>query len=89
MEVVKSLAGEVMQDAFATLQSIFVEHASDDAFNLLPGHAYFLEKDDQKAPESLKVNLLPLLEEYLAEGYVAGFSEEIRSYIQWIHGLQT
>jgi 5-methylcytosine-specific restriction protein B len=88
MDVVSTFGGSIMREAFASLMSIFVEHATNDAFTLLPGHAYFLEKDDQNAPQSLKVNLLPLLEEYLAEGYVAGFSEEIRSYIQWINGLQ-
>lgn len=88
MEVVKSNAGTVMQDAFARLLTIFVEYSTEDAFSLMPGHSYFLEKDDRRAPESLKVNLLPLLGEYLAEGYVAGFSEEIRSYMQWVYSLQ-
>ena len=84
LSIVEELGGEFMQDAFIRLLSIFVEHAPDDAFTLLPGHAYFLERDDDKAKVSLKVNLIPLLEEYLAEGYVAGFSEEIRSYCQWV-----
>ena len=84
LSVVQELGGEYMQRAFGMLLSIFVEHANEEAFNLLPGHSYFLEKNDDKARESLKVNLLPLLEEYLIEGHVPGFAEEIRSYCQWV-----
>src|SRR5258705_3493735 len=68
MRIVSKLGGPQMQRAFQELLSVFVEHASDEAFNLLPGHSYFLERDDVRAAESLKVNLLPLLQEYIAEG---------------------
>jgi 5-methylcytosine-specific restriction enzyme B len=77
----------LMQDAFRNLLSIFVEHATDDAFPLIPGHSYFLEPDSDKAKTSLQVNLAPLLEEYLAQGYVGGFAEQIRSYLQWLRSL--
>lgn len=87
MEVVKSGGCELMQQAFKDILSIFVEYASEDAFNLVPGHAYFLEKDTKEAALSLKINLKPLLEEYLAQGYVAGFSDPIRAYLQWIDSL--
>jgi 5-methylcytosine-specific restriction protein B len=88
MDVVNNLAGSVMKKAFMDLLSIFIEYASDDALSLVPGHSYFLESDDKKAPGQLKVNLVPLLEEYLAQGYVAGFSESIRAYLQWIESLK-
>ena len=87
MSVVERLGCNLMQDAFRKLVSHFVEHASDDAFPLVPGHSYFLENDDQRARQSLKVNLAPLLEEYLAQGYVSGFAEPIRSYLQWLRAL--
>jgi hypothetical protein len=35
----------------------------------------------------LKVTLEPLLEEYLAQGYVTSFAEPLRSYLQWIESL--
>jgi len=82
--VVEKLACPTMQQAFRDLVSIFVEHAPDDAFNLMPGHSYFLEKDETKAKESLRVSLAPLLEEYLAQGYVGGFAEPIRGFLQGI-----
>ena len=71
-------------EAYRKLVSIFIEHASDEAFSLVPGHSYFLESDPASARKSLKVNLAPLLDEYLAQGYVTGFGEPIRSYLQWL-----
>ena len=87
MRIVEAYGGPIMQDAFKKLTAIFVEHASGDAFDLIPGHSYFLEKDDDKAKRQLKVTLAPLLEEYLSQGYVGGFSEPVRGYLQWIDAL--
>ncbi len=87
MSVVEKHGCQLMQNAFRDLVSVFVEHASEDAFNLVPGHSYFLESDETKARTSLKVNLAPLLEEYLAQGYVGGFAEPIRGYLQWVRSL--
>jgi 5-methylcytosine-specific restriction protein B len=53
----------------------------------MPGHSYFLEKDEGRARQRLKVTLKPLIEEYLAQGYVASFAEPLRSYLQWIDSL--
>lgn len=87
-DVVQRLGSSLMQEAFRELVSIFVEHASDDAFALVPGHSYFLEMDEAKTAQHLKTNLAPLLEEYLAQGYVAGFADAIIAYLQWIESLQ-
>jgi 5-methylcytosine-specific restriction enzyme B len=87
MSVVRDGGCELMQRAFQDLVSIFVEHASDDSFDLMPGHSYFLETDGAAARQRLKVTLKPLLEEYLAQGYVASFAEPLRSYMQWIDSL--
>lgn len=87
MSVVEKNACQLMQRAFREMLDLFVEHAPEEAFNLVPGHSYFLEPDESKARTSLKVNLAPLLDEYLAQGYVGGFSEQIRSYLQWVRSL--
>jgi 5-methylcytosine-specific restriction enzyme B len=87
MKVVSERGCELMQKAFRDLLAIFVEHATTDTFSLVPGHSYFLESDENAAKQSLAVNLAPLLEEYLAQGYVGGFGEQIRSYIQWLRSL--
>jgi 5-methylcytosine-specific restriction protein B len=87
MSVVTQHGCSTMQKAFKDLLSLFIEHATDDTFLLVPGHSYFLESSEELARESLRVNLAPLLEEYLAQGYVSGFAEPIRSYLQWLRSL--
>jgi len=87
MGVVEQYGCATMQQAFKDLVSIFVEHATDDAFPLVPGHSYFLESDETRAKRSLRVNLAPLLEEYLEQGYVGGFAEPIRGYLQRLRSL--
>ncbi len=82
LSVVENFACKTMQEAFRELVAIFVEHAPDDAFTLMPGHSYFLEKDELKAKDRLRVSLVPLLEEYLSQGYVGGFAEPVRGYLQ-------
>jgi len=87
IDVVNSSSCDLMKKDFQGLLLVFIEYTNDDSLNLLPGHAYFLEKDETKAKRLLKSNLLPLLFEYLAQGYVASFSEQILSYIQWLKSL--
>lgn len=86
-EVVMKNSCKLMQEAFMKTISIFVEYSNDEAFNLVPGHSYFLEIDHETAKKTLKVELAPLLEEYLAQGYVASFSDSIRGHLQWIYSL--
>ncbi len=87
MEVVKQHGCELTIEAFRRLLSIFVEHASDDSLPLVPGHSYFLAREDNEAKTLLQTALAPLLREYLAQGYVTGFAEDIRSYLQWLESL--
>jgi len=87
MSVVEENGCKLMIDAFRRIVSVFIEHAGEDALPLVPGHSYFLESDESSAKESLRVNLAPLLEEYLAQGYVTGFAEQIRTYLQWLQSL--
>ncbi len=87
VSVVDQHGCELMREAFRRIVSVFVEHAGADAFPLVPGHSYFLETGENAAKESLRVSLAPLLEEYLAQGYVTGFAEQIRTYLQWLQSL--
>ena len=84
MNVVEEHGCSLNKDAFRRLLNIFVEYAPEEAFNLIPGHGYFTEKDETKAKNRLKTELKPLLEEYLEQGYVAGFSDIIRDYLNWL-----
>ena len=72
---------DIMREKFAQLVQLFVSHAGDDAFNLLPGHAYFMEPDEARVKIKLQTELKPLLVEYLAQGHVSGFGDEIHAFI--------
>jgi 5-methylcytosine-specific restriction enzyme B len=87
MAVVESESCDLMKQAFQRLLTIFVDHATEDAMDLVPGHSYFLEVNEQKARRRLETTLKPLLEDYLAQGYVSSFAEAVRSYLQWIDSL--
>ena len=87
--VVEAHGCKPMQHAFQELLNIFVEYASEESLDLLPGHSYFLEKDEERALTSLRVNLVPLLEEYLKQGYVASFADSIQAYLQWLESMSS
>lgn len=88
MEVVKKHGCDLMEKAFRELLKIFVEYADEDALDLMPGHSYFLEQDSEEAIKSLKVNLAPLLEEYIIQGYVSSFADSVWAYLQWLESLE-
>lgn len=71
-------------EAFARLQQIFVQYAPDDALSLLPGHSYFLAKDEAELARRLRYELMPLLGEYLQEGRLGGLEHELRAYLDWL-----
>jgi 5-methylcytosine-specific restriction protein B len=87
LEVVEHYGCPLAQRAFRDLVSIFVEHAPDEALALVPGHSYFLENEEPGARTHLRTSLSPLLDEYLAQGYVSGFAEPVRAYMQWLESL--
>jgi 5-methylcytosine-specific restriction protein B len=87
LRVVEEHGCELGKRAFQELVSTFIEHAADEALPLVPGHSYFLGKDEERARTNLKTSLVPLLTEYLAQGYVSGFTEPIRAYLQWLESL--
>jgi 5-methylcytosine-specific restriction protein B len=87
--IVAATQDKIMREAFEKLLVIFIEHAREDAFDLVPGHSYFLPTDGVDSVTQLRVTLLPLLNDYLAQGYITGFAEPIRAYIQWIESLST
>ena len=74
---------EHMKEAFQRLFTLFLEEATNDAFGLMPGHAYFLDKG-KITDALLRTGLKPLLNEYLQQGYVSGFSDEVRAFIDWL-----
>lgn len=63
--------------AFDQIVDVFVEHAPGDALQLLPGHAYFLAKDERQFRERLRYEIIPLLDEYLQQGLLGPASHEL------------
>lgn len=57
---------------FDALCDVFLEFAPDDALALLPGHSYFIVQDqDERALRTrLRHELLPLVDDYIREGYL-------------------
>jgi 5-methylcytosine-specific restriction protein B len=45
----------------------------------LPGHSYFLAKDEADLKRRLRYELLPLLDEYLREGYLGPATTELNA----------
>jgi 5-methylcytosine-specific restriction protein B len=63
--------------AFDQVADVFVEHAPGDALHLMPGHAYFLVKDDAELRDRLRFEVIPLLDEYLQQGLLGPATNEL------------
>lgn len=68
------------QDYFEDFDKIFQKYASDDELNLQPGHSYFIADNDEKMKERLEYELMPLIKEYLNEGYLVKAKDEFSNY---------
>jgi 5-methylcytosine-specific restriction protein B len=66
-------------EAFDWLTDVFVEFAPDDALTLMPGHSYFIAKTDDELRRRLRYELLPLIDEYLRQGFLAQATSELIS----------
>lgn len=76
-KVVASQDLEIAIRIFDRLCDVFVEHAPQDALELLPGQAYFLAKSEDELRLRFRHELLPLLDEYLREGLLGPASSEL------------
>lgn len=62
-----------MKGTYDKIADIFFEYASDDELHLQPGQSYFIvpsENKDAEMKDRLIYELMPLIKEYLAEGYL-------------------
>ena len=62
-----------MKKIYNKFSDIFFEYASDDELNLQPGQSYFIVNKydkDNEMKERMIYELMPLIKEYLAEGYL-------------------
>ena len=65
--------------AFDWLTDVFVEFAPDEALTLMPGHSYFIAKTYQELRTRFRYELLPLIDEYLRQGFLAQATSELIS----------
>ena len=63
--------------AFDRVAEVFVEHAPGEALHLMPGHAYFLVKDENELHDRLRYEIIPLLDEYLQQGLMGPACHEL------------
>lgn len=64
---------------FDELADLFVEHAPDEALDLLPGHAYFLAPNADVLRARVKHELIPLLDDYLRQGLLGAAAAELQA----------
>jgi 5-methylcytosine-specific restriction enzyme B len=64
---------------FDELADLFVEHAPDEALDLLPGHAYFLAPNVDVLRSRVKHELIPLLDDYLRQGLLGPAAAELQA----------
>ena len=78
-KVVASQKSTLAAAFFDRICDVFVEHAPDEALDLLPGHSYFLAKNEDDLKRRLRYELLPLLDEYLKGGYLGPATTELNA----------
>ena len=74
-----SSAAELATRFYDLISDVFIEHAPDDALDLMPGHSYYLARDEAALRKRFKYELLPLLSEYLREGYLGPAGTEFNA----------
>ena len=77
--VVLSHAPAIAVDFFDRLADVFVQHASDDMLDLLPGHSYYLAANEPELKMRMRYDLLPLLDEYLRQGLIGAMATDLHA----------
>lgn len=93
--VVERQRDEIATAAFEDVLRTFVEYANDDELRLTPGHAYFLDPSPLGRSEGrhgrivrrLRLELVPLLRDYVQERLLGAASSEITGLADRIESL--
>jgi 5-methylcytosine-specific restriction protein B len=78
-DVIAAHAPALAVKVFDWIADVFVEHAPTDALQLLPGHAYFIAQDEGELRERLRHEMMPLLDEYLHQGFLGSAASELHA----------
>lgn len=81
---IEQAALSLASDAFTRIQEVFIEHANDDVLDLMPGHAYFLAKNESELRVRLQHALVPLIDEYLQQGLMGSAHGELQTVRDWL-----
>lgn len=79
----KNINQVFMEDDFNTFCEIFEKYANDEELNLQPGQSYFIVNKSNHLAEMncrLKYELMPLIKEYLNEGYLSNAKNVFYNY---------
>ncbi len=68
------------KDVFLEFENMFMRHATDEELNLQPGQSYFIAADDEAMKQRLKYELMPLIKEYINEGFLPSAKDEFVNY---------
>lgn len=71
------------EEEYNDFEGLFEKYATDDELNLQPGQSYFIvdiSNPDELIKSRLKYELLPLIKEYLNEGYLQKAKDEFTKY---------
>src|SRR5690606_11031048 len=94
LDVVDAQGVERATEIFRDVLMTFAEHADDDVMRLVPGHAYVLdrrtdlphEERETRIKQLIRLELLPLLRDYLDERLAGAASRTIAGLIDRIEG---
>lgn len=71
---------EFREEEFREFENMFLRHATDEELNLQPGQSYFIAADDEAMKQRLKYELMPLIKEYINEGFLSSAKDEFVNY---------
>lgn len=69
-----------MKKYFLEFEDIFMRHATDEELNLQPGQSYFIAENEDEMKRRLKYELMPLIKEYINEGFLLSAKDEFINY---------
>jgi 5-methylcytosine-specific restriction protein B len=72
---------------FDWISDVFVEHAPGETLHLMPGHAYFLARSERELRDRLRYEVIPLLDEYLHQGFLGPAASELHAVRDRIEDL--
>ena len=77
----EELEGKKFQKkVFEDFDAIFQKYATDEELNLQPGQSYFIATDEGEMKTRLEYEIMPLMKEYINEGYLLKAKDEFSNY---------